>query len=246
MCGAYFLQHSPALRAHFGIASPDDLKDFLGDGKDLDPKRLFASASAGTNSPMETRVFRPTDRVPFLAHDRHGQWTGFMATWWLALDRKGDTWRPNQRFATFNSRIDKVVSGGRSIHTMKPQSFRVVLPATGFVEWHNRQPHLFTRADGLAMLLGGMAKAYPTPEGHQYAVSIVTLPGHDKTRHIHEKSIPLLLDDTLMAHWLDRSLPHADFAYLLQPHIPVDLDIQPVSDLNRRESAGERQLVRAD
>lgn len=93
MCGAYFLQHSPTLRAHFGIASPEDLKDFIGDGRTLDPKRLFASAEP--TAPSETRVFRPTDRVPFIAHDRDGHWTGFMAIWWLALDRA----RPNADFA---------------------------------------------------------------------------------------------------------------------------------------------------
>lgn len=243
MCGAYYLQQSQSLRDHFGIESKDDLKDFVLSGGDLDPMRLFDSTDRGDEKRI---VFRPTDQVPFLAIDKEGGWIGNHATWWLAMEQHGDGWRPNQKFATFNSRIDKVVSGDRSIHNMKPRSFRVILPATGFVEWHDKRPHLFTRSDGQALMLGGMAKAYELADGYHFAASIVTLPGHPKTRHVHEKSVPLMLSDAMVDAWLDRHVPHSDFSYLMEPQIPLDLLIQPVSDLSHFELVGQPESVPAD
>lgn len=240
MCGAYFLQQSASLREHFGIVSQGDIGDFMLDGGPA-PFSLFdASAQA------MLAVFRPTDNVPFLALDRNGQWVGRVATWWLAMQRSGDHWEPNPKLASFNSRVDKVTGSGRSIHTMPPRSFRVVVPASGFVEWHDRKPHLFVRRDGKALRLGGMAKAYEAADRYQYAVSVVTLPGHDKTRHIHEKSVPLMLSDELTTDWLDRQLPHSDFAHLRAPVIPHDLMIQPVADLKMMHPAGEAEAVAAD
>ncbi len=240
MCGAYFLQQSASLREHFGIVSQDDIGDFMLDGGPA-PFSLFDAPDQEMLA-----VFRPTDKVPFLALGRNGQWVGRSATWWLAMDRKGDHWEPNQKLASFNSRIDKVTGTGRSIHTMPPRSFRVVVPATGFVEWHDRRPHLFVRSDGRAIRLGGMAKAYEIDDGYQYAVSIVTLPGHEKTRHIHQKSVPLMLSEDLMPAWLDRSLPHSDFRHLQNPLIPHDLQIQPVADLKTMYPAGETEAVASD
>ncbi|MCH8550299.1 MAG: SOS response-associated peptidase [Natronospirillum sp.] len=249
MCGAYFLQQSPTLRAHFGIQSKEDLAEFVLRSDDVDPLRLFEGEDQAL-----LQLFRPTDQVPFLARDRAGEWVGLTGTWWLAMDRDGDQWRPNQQLATFNSRIDKVVSSGRTIHSMPPRSFRVLLPASGFVEWHNKQPHLFRRADGRALMLGGMAKAYEKTnrEGedggkqYQYAVSIVTLPGHPKTRHVHEKSVPLMLADDQIDAWLDRRRPHRDFAYLQTPQIPFELEIQAVQDLKAMAPIASPETIAAD
>lgn len=241
MCGAYFLQQSAALRTHFGIQSKEDLADFVLRGDAVDPLRLFDSADGEM-----LQIFRPTDRVPFLALDRNGDWIGLTATWWLAMERDGDHWHPNQKLATFNSRIDKVVSHGRTIHSMHPRSFRVVLPASGFVEWHNRQPHLFSRADDRALMLGGMAKAYPVTDGYHYAVSIVTLPAHPRTRQIHEKSTPLMLADDLIGPWLDRRLPHSDFAWLQTPSLPFSLRIRPTENLQTCLPLGPEQIIAAD
>ena len=241
MCGAYFIQQSASLREHFGIMTADDLKDFVLKGDSVDPLRLLDYAEQAM-----LQIFRPTDRVPFIARDRQGHWIGLMATWWLAMDRADNHWAPNQKLATFNSRIDKIVGSGRSIHSIPPRSFRVLLPASGFVEWHQKRPHLFTRADGRTLLLGGMAKAYPVEEGHHYAVSIVTLPGHPKTRHVHEKCVPLMMPDELIDRWLDRAVPHSDFANLQTPRIPHNLDIQPVQDLKSLQPEGPAEAVSAD
>ena len=241
MCGAYFLQQSASLRAHFGIESRADIADFMLRGDQVDPLSLFDAAG----TPL-LQLFRPTDQVPFLALDREGEWIGLTATWWLALEAEGDDWRPRQSLATFNSRIDKVVSNGNTIHKQPPRSFRVLLPASGFVEWHDKRPHCFRRADGKALMLGGMAKAYPVPSGHKFAVSIVTLPGHPSTRHIHEKSIPLMLQDNQIRHWLDRQRPHSDFRHFQTPTLPHTLTIQPVQDLKTMTPVGEPETVAAD
>ena len=241
MCGAYYIRQSARLREHFGIQTADDLKDFVLKGDSVDPLGLLDEADESM-----LQIFRPTDRVPFIARGRHGHWVGLTATWWLAMDQADNHWAPNQTLATFNSRIDKIVNAGRSIHTRPPRSFRVLLPASGFVEWHQKRPHLFSRTDGRTLLLGGMAKAYPTDEGHHYAVSIVTLPGHAKTRHIHEKSVPLMMSDDLIDPWLDRTRPHSQFEHLQTPHIPHDLTIQPVQTLAALQPDGQAETILSD
>ncbi|MDQ2068789.1 SOS response-associated peptidase family protein [Natronospira bacteriovora] len=248
MCGGFYLQQSPRLREYFGIQSREDLAEFTAGRAETDPWWYFEAAAEG-----ERRVFRPTDTVPFLARARDGRWVLKSGTWWLAMDEDEDGWRPNQRLVSFNSRIDKVTGSGPSIHQRPPRSFRVVIPATAFVEWHEKVPHLFRHPEGQPLALGGMAKAYPledpsggaNADGHHYAVSIVTLPGHPATRHIHEKSVPLMLDREGMAAWLDRGRPHSDFTHLLAPTLPHALSIQAVQDLKTMQPLAEAEQVKA-
>lgn len=241
MCGAYYLRQSQSLRDFFGIESERDVDDFMQSKPAKDPRLLFDSEGDG-----DAKVFRPTDEVPFIAESKDGALTARRARWWLLMQQEQGRWVPNQAYASFNSMIDKVVGPGRSAHSMRPKSFRVLIPAHGFIEWHDRKPYAFTRQDNRPLLLGGMAKAYPIEDGFQFAVSIVTLPGHPKTAHIHQKSIPLMLEDDETGAWLDRNLPHSDFQFYQTPQIRTDLEIQQLESVKSMASVGDAQVVPAD
>ena len=245
MCGAYTARQSRPVREDLGINDPDSLKEWENDRR---PERLNPYQIPDIFSKANPLVVhRPTDWVSIIAANRQGDWELRPAKWWLIMQRSGESWVPNQKLASFNSKISKVLDPGRTVHNMKPRSFRVLVPAEGWLEWHNKRPHYFTRADGAPMLFGGMAKAYPLEDGDFIlSSSIITLPGHPKTRHIHEKSLPLIVQPSDYEQWLDREVPHSAFANLAEPRIWTPLTIQPMRDAKHLEPVDDPETVTED
>ena len=240
MCGAFYLKQSSHLAAHYGFDT------FWNSGnlsrRDvLNPRRIVEGIP-------EYTVFRPTDRLPIIAQDRNGKLIIEQALWWLLMKTGEDGMPvPNQEYATFNSRIDKVMATGKTLHNTSPKSFRVLIPASGYFEWLGKVPYAIERADGETILFGGMAKAYPTPDGgYQLGVSIVTLPGNPKLAHIHQKSLPLMIEDDDIMHWLDRSVPNQDLQPFATPVLRHDMNTQPKSDIKQPELFGELQRIESD
>ncbi|MFC3852158.1 SOS response-associated peptidase family protein [Salinispirillum marinum] len=240
MCGAFYVRQSPTLAAYFGLESPSDLGEWVG-REIINPRRILDGRS-------EFTVFRPTDRVLVIVQNKSGQYILQSARWWLLMksDVEG-TLTPHQEYATFNSRIDKVMATGRTLHNTRPKSFRVLIPASGYYEWLGKVPYAIERADGEPILFGAMAKAYPTPEGgYELGVSIVTLPGHPKLAHIHPKSLPLMIEDNEIPHWLDRTLANQHLHSFATPMLKHDMNTQPKSDIKQPELFGELQRIAAD
>lgn len=245
MCGAYIYRQNRGLREELGINDPDLFSEWEQERQPdkLDPHKIPDIFSH--DGPLA--VARPTNYVPVITQNRLGELELRHARWWLIMQPDGESWKPNQKLASFNSTIRKVIDPGRTAHNMPPRSFRVLIPAIGWIEWHNKLPHLFKRQGGQPLMLGGMAKAYRLP-GDQYllSTSMVTLPGHPKTQHIHAKSIPLSVPPQDQGSWLDREVPNHAFDDYLEPRIWTPLTIQPLKDAGSLEPAGEEEIIEPD
>ncbi|HOP21852.1 MAG TPA: SOS response-associated peptidase family protein [Gammaproteobacteria bacterium] len=148
------------------------------------------------------------------------------AKWWLMLEESG---MPNYKYATFNSRSDKLYS---SRLTKGPfQKSRCIIPASGFIEGQNKKYHYLENPDN-AMALGGICKHYKINDEFITTASIITCPGNPKLKNIHEKSIPLMLnhDDTdLINMWLSPKITDSEiFSALLTNKLNVDLRVTPI------------------
>lgn len=216
MCGAYFLNQSPKLREFYGIHFKGDIDNNFRDTL-LNPSRLSVEK-------LEYRSFRPTDNIPVLVQTRSGELTLQSACWWMLLKKEQNEWRPNQEWSTFNSRLDKILDTGSTIHNQRPYSFRVIIPAQGYFEWQGKSAYQISRADETPLMLAGMAKAYQQANGtYCLGASIVTLRGHHKLAHVHDKSLPLMLENDDVLSWLDRTLPVQHMKRFLEPALEHDL-----------------------
>lgn len=146
------------------------------------------------------------------------------AIWWLFLDEQ--TLKPNYRYASFNSRSDKL-NNKRSIAYHPYRESRCLIPASAFVEGlgDKKTYHKIELQDS-AIAFGGLYKEHLNRDTGElvYSASIITLPPlTPQWDAIHPKSMPLMLDfadAALVSKWLDPEFHAvAEFAPLLQPKL---------------------------
>ncbi len=172
------------------------------------------------------------------------------ALWWLCLDR--NSLKPDYRYASFNSRSDKLNKQG-SLAYIPFRESRCIIPASGFVEGLGDKKHYFhLTPDSSAIAFGGLYKEWLNRETGelQYSASIITLPAHPKLANIHPKSTPLMLDyenEALIASWLsERDNPPESLQFLLTPKLPHSLTVTPVDKPSTRRACGEPFHIEAD
>lgn len=141
------------------------------------------------------------------------------ATWWLFLDP--ETLKPNYKYASFNSRSDKL-NNPRSIAYMPFRESRCIIPATAFVEGvgDKKTYHKIELVDR-AIAFGGLFKSFLNTETGEavFSASIITLPPVKEWKNIHAQSIPLMLDQDnqeLIDNWLDPAFRDVDY---FRPHL---------------------------
>ncbi len=182
--------------------------------------------------------------------DREGERRLATAVWWLLLDPR--TLKPNYRYASFNSRSDKL-HVPRSASYQPFRSARCVIPVSGFVEGLGDKKHYF-HLEGVdaALALGGIYREWVQPQTGERRVSasVITLPGHPRLEAIHPKSMPLILplsQPDVIACWLD--VDNTDVQVLntlLQPHLPQALRVTPVDRPATRRPVAESFILAAD
>ncbi len=217
MCGAYNVINDPFV---------DSLTERLGVPQ-VEARGIRVPASS-------IQVVRETARGRELAD----------AKWWLLLGRDG---KPDYRYATFNSRSDKLFS---SRLTQGPfRTARCVVPASGVIEGQNKHYHYLTGRER-ALALGGIYKSYCIDGETVLSASIITCPGNPKLDAIHRKSVPLMLDtgdDALMDMWLDPDFQDSEaFADLLNNRIRQDLRATPIAGARALKPAGATVEIAAD
>ncbi|MDC1436054.1 SOS response-associated peptidase [Gammaproteobacteria bacterium] len=169
------------------------------------------------------------------------------ATWWLLLD--ATSLKPNYKYASFNSRSDKL-NQPRSIAYKPFHESRCLIPASAFVEGlgDKKTYHTIELLDK-AIAFGGLYKEYLNRETGEiiYSASIITLPPVTKWANIHPKSIPLMLDyenKALTDKWLDPAFNKlADFKKNLQPDIKQTQHVTPIDRPSRWKPVGESFLL---
>ena len=191
----------------------------------------------------------PASKVA-IVREHHGERECVDAIWWLLLDPH--TLKPNYRYASFNSRSDKLhVSRSASYRPFR--TARCVIPVSGFVEGLGDKKHYF-QLEGVqaALAMGGIYREWVHRETGEVCVSasIITLPGHPRLQAIHPKSTPLILPQHqtgLIDRWLDSSNDDvAAFAPLLQPHLPQPMKVTPIDRPGTRRAVAESFVLEAD
>jgi len=115
---------------------------------------------------------------------------------------------------------------------------RCLVPADGFYEWRRdergRQPFWVARPDGEPFAFAGIWAALPArASGEQgellHSCAIVTTEPNDLIRPIHDR-MPVILDPSLEAAWLDRDADEDELLAMLRPLATDQLAVREISD----------------
>ena len=129
------------------------------------------------------------------------------AIWWLLLD--GKTLKPNYRYASFNSRSEKLFTEN-SISYKPFRESRCIIPCSAFIEGlGDKKTYHKVELENSAIAFGGLYKEYLNQITGEivHSASIITLlPSSHQWDKIHPKSMPLMIDfsdNRSVAQWLD-------------------------------------------
>ena len=172
------------------------------------------------------------------------------ATWWLLLEQTSTGYKANYKYASFNSRSDKLNQTNAIAYQPFRQS-RCIIPASGFVEGQDKHYYQLTPQDN-AIAFGGLYKSWQHPQTGEivHSASIITLPGHPKFEHIHRKSLPLMLpldNKPLLDAWLDNDFQQvSSFDKYLQPVLHQNFTALPIDKPSKRNPIGLIEQIDAD
>ena len=163
-----------------------------------------------------------------IVHNTKGECIVSDAIWWLLLDH--ETLKPNYKYASFNSRSDKL-SQKRSIAYHPYRESRCIIPASAFVEGlGDKKTYHKIELEDSAIAFGGLYKQHLNRETGElvYSASIITLPPLvPQWNEIHPKSMPLMLDfedSALIDKWLDTDFQDVEeFSELLVPRVQKNM-----------------------
>lgn len=174
------------------------------------------------------------------------------AIWWLMLDPA--TLKPNYKYASFNSRSDKLYSP-RAIAYKPYRASRCIIPASAFIEGYgDGKTYHKLRPQNQALAFGGIYREWVNHETGEIALSasmITLLPPTNNTQWmaIHPKSMPLMLspDKPTLDAWLDPDNNDVrQFDELLEPRLTQPLVATPIGKVSKWNEIGPDQAVEAD
>lgn len=170
------------------------------------------------------------------------------AIWWLLLDPK--SLAPNYKYASFNSRSDKLDSPRAAAYAPYRES-RCIIPASAFVEGlGDKKTYHKIELEESAIAFGGVYKRYLNRETGESVLgaSIITLPPLlPQWQHIHPKSLPLMLDmnnKELVDKWLDPTFDHVEeFTEALEPRVNAAMKVTPIDRPSRWNPIADSFLI---
>lgn len=167
--------------------------------------------------------FAPGATIPII-HQLGDERIVSEAIWWLLLDHQ--TLKPNYKYASFNSRSDKLNQPRAAAYHPYRES-RCLIPASAFVEGlGDKKTYHKIELEESAITFGGVYKQHLNKETGEiiYSASIITLPPlSPQWDHIHPKSMPLMIDfedRELVAKWLDPDFHDVEqFEPIMEPRV---------------------------
>lgn len=182
--------------------------------------------------------------------ERDGQRVLQEAMWSLLIEPKpqGEGYRPSPKFSTFNAKSTRLNESPLWKKRYKAQ--RCIAPASAFHEWmptaSGKQPYNIHLQDaGVAM--PGLWERWQFGDEVVHSFTTITLPPHPLFKHIHSKSIPLMLLPKDFDAWLDPHFHEVDaFADLMKTHIPAPLVCTPINNTKDLEPVGEPEVIPED
>ncbi|MFD2165175.1 SOS response-associated peptidase family protein [Thalassotalea euphylliae] len=217
-------------------------------------KKLYTSLKINKiiNNPIDSRFVKAADTVS-VVRNIGAQRRVENATWWLLLDETIHGFKPS-RYTSFNTRFDKL-NVPRSAGYQAFRSSRCLLAVKGFgeTEFVNKKPvHYYDMvAESGGLLLGGLCREWhhKTTGEIKLSCSVITLPPHEKLKHIHSKAMPLILpqEPSVIDRWLNPEVHEIDqFEPLLQPHIPQNIIAQCIDKPSSYNPKGNSQIITQD
>jgi len=172
------------------------------------------------------------------------------AIWWLLIDAA--TGKPNYKYASFNSRSDKL-NTPRSIAYQPFRESRCIIPATAFLEGKgDKKTYHKIELEDEAIAFGGLHRETIHKDTGEviHSASIITLPPLEQWSAIHPKSMPLMLpldDGALINQWLAPSFKNIEaFDELLMPALRATQILTPIEKPSRWNECGESFRLKAD
>ena len=172
------------------------------------------------------------------------------ATWWLLIDPA--TGKPNYKYASFNSRSDKLNSP-KAIAYQPFRESRCIIPATAFLEGKgDKKTYHKIELENEAIAFGGLYRETIHKESGKviYSASVITLPPIAQWAEIHPKSMPLMLpvdNATLINQWLAPSYNKVEsFQDILIPGMHSNQVLTPIEKPSLWNSSGESFTLQAE
>ena len=171
------------------------------------------------------------------------------AIWWLLLNH--ETLKPDYKYASFNSRYDKLLQK-RSISYLPYSESRCIIPASAFIEGlGDKKTYHKIELQKSAIAFGGLYKEYFKREPGEivYLASIITLPPLvPQWNEIHPNSMPLMLDfedQELIAKWLDPDFQEVkEFEDALVPGAHKDMVISKIGKPSKWNPISDSFIIR--
>jgi putative SOS response-associated peptidase YedK len=132
------------------------------------------------------------------------------------------------RLATFNARAETVAE--KPFFRSAFKHTRCLIPASGYYEWHQKQPYYFTRRDGQVLTIAGLWAEWTNPETgkpQKSCTMIITEP-NKFVAGVHDR-MPVILEEKQFEAWLDDSAVPASLVKMLKPTGERILACHPVS-----------------
>jgi putative SOS response-associated peptidase YedK len=172
----------------------------------------------------------PTQSVPVLRQEPEAAAALVAMRWGLVPAwSKG----PDNRYAMFNARLEGIAA--KPAFRAPIRRRRAAVPTDGWYEWTRvdggRQPHFIHRPNHGPCLFAGVWDRWHAPDGEPLeSVSIITAPASGPPVQVHGR-MPVLLDQDLVAAWLDPAQQDAEAALALldPPGQAAGLVHEPVS-----------------
>ena len=210
---------------------------------------LCQSLGISLSAHHTSRDIAPGGKIA-IVHKLAGKTQVSDAIWWLFLDN--ETLKPNYKYASFNSRSDKLdVKRALAYHPYRQA--RCLIPASAFIEGlgDKKTYHKIELVDS-AITFGGVYKQYLNRDTGEmvYSASIITLPPLlGQWERIHPKSMPLMIDfeDTdLVERWLDPDFQEVDaFKELLLPKVTKPMKVTPIDKPSKWNPIDESFMILA-
>jgi putative SOS response-associated peptidase YedK len=201
-----------------------------------DPVKLSTRFMLGESAvpKLEPRYnVAPTDPVLAIRRTEEGDREAGRLRWGLVPGRWAEkrSTRP-----LINARAEGLTSQPAFAESFRER--RCLIPADGFYEWRRdergRQPFWVARPDGELFAFAGIWAALPArasgDEGELlHSCAIVTTEPNGLIRPIHDR-MPVILDPSLEAAWLDPAAGEDELMAMLRPLPPDLLALREISD----------------
>jgi putative SOS response-associated peptidase YedK len=204
------------------------------------------------DKPVDSRFIRAADTLS-IVRNVGDQRRVENAMWWLLLEETENGFKPS-KYTSFNTRYDKLNIPHSAGYTAYRES-RCAIVAKGFGETQfvNKKPvhyHDMVAEHG-GLVFGGLCREWHHQRTgkKKLSCSVITLPPHEKLKHIHSKAMPLILPQSpeLIDDWLNPALDNvAQFDGLLTPHIPQNIIAQQIDKPSSFNPIGGNLIIPKD